>query len=159
MNIQDFHIKHDYFIKAEQIDKKTLVVKFPETNIDNTTLPSLTKCYLITYDGIEIVTSKNTKNIVCPEYVKRVLVSQDISITAYKYNICEKLIIAYNKDGVRIEGKGRVTNLLDRPKSNKQFKLEQDLYSVFIKFLNGEKYEVSSNIQNGFNILIESVKK
>lgn len=160
MNLQDFHIQYDYYIKAKQIDNKTLVVTFPETNTIKPSLPKLTKAYFITYDGLEIVSSdKKNKNIICPEYVKRVYVAQDISKVALKYDISEKLILAYNKDDQKIDGKSRVKNLLKKPSSDEQIKLEEKLHNLILKVLNDEEYEVEKDIKQGFDILIESIKE
>jgi hypothetical protein len=158
VDLQQFQIKHDYYIHVKQIDDKMITVTFPENNTFKPTCKKLIRTYILSLDGLEILSSDGEKKYIkCPQYVKRVYVKQDISILALKYGISRNLILSYDKNGESLGGKGRVGKLLKKPDSEKQQELEEKLNDLIIAFLSDEAYQVSDDIADGFSILIKGI--
>jgi hypothetical protein len=128
---------------------------FPENNTFKPLYPKLQKTYVITYDGLEVISSNgDNKYLKCPEYAKRVYIIQDISLTAIQYGLSNDLIFVFNNKKESIEGKERILNLMKKPESDESKKLEKKLHATLLSVLNDEDYTLDDDIKDGFEIIL-----
>lgn len=148
MNIKQFHIKNKYYVSVNKIPSfYGCIAEFPYNIFSDQ--DELNKIYILDTDNYIIehcVTTKGknkNSNIQACSTNIRLLVVQDIILTAFRRKMSQQLIITKDTDK-------NLFDILDIPQTTKQSSAEALLCLEFRKLLSGE---VSDSKIDGFDQL------
>lgn len=148
-HIRDFHIKHDYIVKVRGLESRPgCMVSYPANRFGQ--FPAIQRTYMVFADpcGLEIYTildgRESQSNVI--EAVKcnvRLLVVQDVFLTAHKRGISKELILA--EDGKTL------FKMLEIPQTEEEKSIETQLCVRFRALLAGDV--VSTDIEGYEQVL------
>ena len=140
--IIDFHIKNGYYVKIKSLDPLNgCLVEFPRNIFRN--INQINQTYVLNINPYSIdlcisdenkkVLAKNNVNATCHNI--RMLVIEDIVLTAWKKGFPQKLIVT--------EKNKKILDLLKIEQSNEERRIEIELYEIVKKLLSGESIDDS----------------
>ena len=152
----ELHIKNDYFIKVECVDKNEINVRIPK-NLD-LELPASITNYKLTNDKIKIVRNGREYFVECPVYSIRPLLIADILVDVDRYAISSDLIVFY-KENNRVEPENGLMDFVSVfDDSDTQIKSKEEAMTyVIAQILTGEldvqDYATQMDIEEGVKSL------
>lgn len=138
--LQQFHIKNDYYFKIQQLDKYSCKAVYPKK--DN--LPKHERTYKYE-NGYIIVTDsylEKSESVDVPIYVFRSAVLLDILLKTQAYNISHSLIILFNNKDKPLQSQDIFT-VLPIKLNNEEAKIEKELIGELVYILNEEFKDTS----------------
>jgi len=133
-----FHFNNEYCIKVKRIDDKSCSVSFPSNLIYEQKLPKSVYLYRSTPEGLEVhenVVSVSPKVIVCPQFLHRTLVIEDIFIKARRNDIKIDLIVCLDENGQEL--KNNLYEMFVMGLSEEDQQMEGIIYDCFVGMING----------------------
>jgi hypothetical protein len=132
MDITEYLLNSGFYIKIEEQETSdSMVVTFPETKIFENKFPKTVHTYSITTSGVNIHNGHVNKEIVCEDYVKRLVIWADVLYNSTKRDFSPEIVLIFRKDGSKNSG-SQFLELLSEPQNKRR---EAKLASIFLMHL------------------------